>query len=154
MQPAGREPRTSGFAHIRLEGLMHRSLLLTLAFITGIGVTEVNAQSATPRVELGIDLSKITDTDRGATRWGPRLIGNFSDRNSMEFSSTFQRRSECNGCGFESDLYLVNFRRLIHAEGTARVFATFGSGIERQVLVLPEYTYVLPEYTYGSNPPV
>jgi hypothetical protein len=146
---------------------MIRFLRLGLVLLSALPAREAAAQSAAPPVELGFDASALATNDRGGFGRGPRLIVNLDGRNAIELTASLQPLSLSGAMEKrETDRYLVAYKRVVHAAGRARVFATVGGGIERTVRSVPGFTgpgpspvpfppsttrEVLPTFTVGSG---
>ena len=131
---------------------MRRSLVLSLAFVAGVAVCDASAQSAAPRVELGLDVSGLLVPDPNGFHRGPRLVVNFDGRNSVQFTASLQKLSPWDDfADRETDLYLAAYRRLVHAAGPVRVSATLGGGLERTVIATPPITFGDPPITFPAT---
>lgn len=131
---------------------MRRMLILALAFVVGVAVRDASAQSAAPPVELGLDVSATLVPDRSGLQRGPRLVVNFNGRNSVQFTACLQKLSPWEDLAQrETDVYLAAYRRLVHAAGPVRVFATLGGGLERTVIFAPATTFGNPPVTFPSS---
>lgn len=131
---------------------MRRSSILALAFVAGVGLYDASAQSAAPPVEVGLDASATLVPDRHGVQRGPRLVVNFDGRNSVQFMASLQGLSPWEHFAQrETDLYLVAYRRLVHAAGRVRISATLGGGLERTVIFVPAITFGNPPITFPSS---
>jgi hypothetical protein len=129
--------------------LMRRTLILALAFVGGVAVCDARAQSAAPPVELGLDVS--AHINRGGLNYGPRLVVNFDDRNSLQFTASLQKLSPWYDAQMKTDWYLATYRRLVHAAGPVRVSTTLGGGLERTVIVTSPITFGDPPVTFPGS---
>jgi hypothetical protein len=131
---------------------MRQPLILGVLFLAGIAARDASAQSAAPPVEIGVDASTTLTSDPPGLQWGPRLAINFDGHNAIQFTTSLQRISPQAGLyQIETDLYLAAYRRLVHATGPIRVYATLGGGIERTVIVTPAVTFGNSPVTFPST---
>lgn len=131
---------------------MHRSVTLALAFVAGLAGGDASAQSPAPPVELGVHVSGSLVPDGRGLQRGPRLVVNLDERNSVQFTASLQKLSPWDEFAqIETDLYLAAYRRLVHAAGPVRVYATLGGGLERTVIVTPPVTFGHPPITFPST---
>jgi hypothetical protein len=131
---------------------MRQPLILGVLFLAGLAARDASAQSAAPRVEIGVDASTTVATDRPGLHWGPRLAINFDGQNAMQFTASLQNLSPQNPFSqIETDLYLVAYKRLVHAAGPVRISATLGGGFERLVIVTPAVTFGNPPVTFAAT---
>ena len=131
---------------------MRQPLILAVIFLAGVAARDASAQSAAPPVEIGVDASTTLTSDPPGLQWGPRLVINFDGHNAMQFTTSLQRLSrQADFYQIETDLYLAAYRRLVHATGPIRVYATLGGGIERTVIVTPAVTFGSPPVTFPST---
>lgn len=123
-----------------------------LAFVAGVAVSDASGQSATPPVELGVDVSTSVLPNRNGFQWGPRVVMNLDGRNAVQFTVSLQNLSPWDDFAQKkTDLYLAAYRRLVHTAGPVRVFATLGGGLDRTVIVVPETTFGNPPITFPSS---
>lgn len=121
---------------------MNRVLCVALALAIGPAAADAAAQAAAPPVEIGFDVSSVLSTDRGSVAPGPRLVINFDGRNALEATASLEPLSSYHlGAQRRTDLYLVAFKRVVHASGPVRAFATLGGGLARTRIVVPESTW-------------
>jgi hypothetical protein len=127
-------------------------MILAVIFLAAAAARDARAQSAAPPVELGLDVSTTLFPDRNGLLWGPRLAINFDGRNAMQLTASLQALApEDDFAQIETDLYLVAYRRLVHASGPIRVSATLGGGFERTFIVTPAVTFGNPPVTFPST---
>lgn len=120
--------------------------------MAGVAVCDASAQSAAPPVELGVDASTTFTPNLNGLQWGPRLVVNFDGRNSMQFTASLQKLAPWDDSAEkETDVYLAAYRRLVHAAGPVRVFATLGGGLERTVITTPAVTFGDPPVTFAAT---
>lgn len=132
---------------------MRQSWVLALVFLVGVSVTvrDARAQSAAPPVEVGLDVSTTIVPERSGVQRGPRLVVNVDGRNAVQFTARLQKLAPWEDYEQETDLYLAAYRRLVHAAGPVRVYATLGGGLERTVIVTPAVTFGNPPITFPST---
>jgi hypothetical protein len=131
---------------------MRPPLIVAFVLMASLAARDASAQSAAPPVELGLDVSTTLVQDRPGLLWGPRLAINFDGHNSMLFTASLQKLApEGNFADVETDLYLVAYRRLVHATGPIRVSAMLGGGLERTVIVSRAVTFGDPPVTFPST---
>jgi hypothetical protein len=130
-----------------MEALMRRSLILGMAFVTGVGVRAASGQSAAPPVELGLDVSATFPGHDSELHRGPRLVVNLDGRQSVQFTASLQKLSPRKDFAQETDLYLVAYRRRVHTAGPVAMFATLGGGLERTAIVTNPTTFGDPPVT-------
>jgi hypothetical protein len=131
---------------------MRRTVIVSMMLMSALAVREAGAQSAAPPAELGVEMSVPIDSVRGDLLPGPRLVLNADGRNSILFSASFQRLSPVDGpVESKTDLFLAAYRRVVHASGPVRVFATIGGGLERTVIATPAVTFGNPPTTFPAS---
>jgi hypothetical protein len=131
---------------------MGRSLALALTFLAAIGSRAASAQTASPVVELGVDVGASFLPDSNGIQRGPRLVVDFDGRNALQLTASFQELSRLDASAdSETDIYLAVYRRLVHAAGPVRVFATIGGGLERTLIVTQPVTFGNPPITFPST---
>jgi hypothetical protein len=132
-----------------------RQIAVCLSVVLAASVRVALAQSL-PTVELGVDATASLDPDRGF-QWGPRVVINSDERNSVQFTASLQNLrwrnvgSQDDGVQQQIDTYLVAYRRLVHASGPVRVSALLGGGLERTLLVTPTITFGDPPITFPGS---
>ena len=117
---------------------MLRSLFLAVAVLGTLAPGATAAQSAAPPFEIGLDASALLTPDRGSLGRGPRLVVNFDGRNALEVKTSLRALSSFDVPGQQqTDLYLAAYKRVVHAAGPVRVFASIGGGVERTRISVP-----------------
>lgn len=129
-----------------------KTSILSLAFVTAVGVRDAVAQSAAPSVELGLDISATLVPESSGLQRGPRLVVNLDGHNALQFTANLQALSPWEDAAErDTDLYLAAYRRLLHAAGPLRVAATLGGGVERTVITTPAVTFGRPPVTFPAS---
>ena len=136
----------------RLEVLVSRPLILALILVASLGVRDASAQSASPTVEVGLDLSASLIPDQGGFHGGPRVVVNFDGRNAVQVTAGLQKLSTwSNFAQKKTDLYRAAYKRLVYAGSPVRVSTLLGGGLERTVIVTPATTFGNPPVTFPST---
>ena len=117
----------------------------TIMLVASLAARDAVAQTAAPRLELGLDATSLLDPDRSGLARGPRLVVNFDGRNALQVTTSFQALSPSEPfVSRENDLYLAAFKRVVHANGPLRVFTTLGGGLSRTVVAARETSFPGP----------
>lgn len=120
-----------------------RSVLVAVAIVAATPVAGL-AQEVR-RVEAGLQLSAHT-ADRGTVGWSPRLTLNITPLTAVEFTADLrQPRTDPFGQRFSGQAAGVHLRQALWTSGAWHLSGTFGAGVNRWVLDVPEQVLDLPD---------